>query len=646
MAGACYKKNPDGTPGELINPGGWGAAPGPEPEVAYEDDAGNKYGFNNQIIQKWTPDPDPMTWGETALAGATLPAKFTTALVGAASPYGEGGWQVPPLIQEPISAFKRLTDTPAGTIANPQNPENQQDMVTGLLSLYGGNALNPMAKVPKGALASGAMKEAAGLPMDQASRMARAKELGFDTDRILYHGTGRNFDAFDVGADKVTGGGLNDQGVFLTPDPKAASRYAETFGGDNPQVIPTYTRAQKPLSMSPAEFERLQGIAGALRKGEPIDEVKGIFLEGTLNDLGIPWDATSNVHPIDAIKAAGFDAIEKRAGRGGAEPEFMVFDPAKIRGVNAAFDPARAGENGLLLSDTGKPSLMGSAVAGAFADGAQSRILPPGDYIPLSLWDGVKMANQTRAGMRTTPTPFHKDYLLPDRPIDDADRQFGKMTNTIAVEYPNNEMQAFADPYEAAVAQQAWRDKIKRTGELLSDTGKPSLAGSVIAGAFADNAATPAPIRAYHGGPGSNPYMDGAGAIERFVPGRDGAVWSTDNPALAGDYTAARYPDRQAIYPLDVSFSNPYVVDRAAGYVDQRQVFQAAKDGGHDGIIFKNADDSVTGMPYRGETTQYAALQPNTVRSATTGEILFSDTGKPSLMGSATAGAFEEDWQD
>lgn len=34
---------------------------------------------------------------------------------------------------------------------------------------------------------------------------------------------------------------------------------------------------------------------------------------------------------------------------------------------------------------------------------------------------------------------------------------------------------------------------------------------------------------------------------------------------------------------------------------------------------------------------QIVPLKPNTVRSATTGEVLFSDTGKPSPLGAATA---------
>ncbi len=172
---------------------------------------------------------------------------------------------------------------------------------------------------------------------------------------------------------------------------------------------------------------------------------------------------------------------------------------------------------------------------------------------------------------------------------------------------------------------------------LMSDTGRPNPVGAAVAG-------KPETIRAYHGGPGSNPYMDnGAGYIDKFRPGENGAVFSTDNPTLAGDYAAARYPDRQAVYPLDINFKNPYVVDRSAGFRTHKDIFDAARAGGHDGVIFKNSEDSVTGFPNRGLTTQYAAIEPGTITSPYTKELLFSDTGKPSLLGAALAG-YDPNW--
>lgn len=65
-----------------------------------------------------------------------------------------GGWAMPAMVTEPINALSRLgqnsfTEDGRLGIPNPQNPENQQDMVTSLFSVYGGNALNPAAALPK-----------------------------------------------------------------------------------------------------------------------------------------------------------------------------------------------------------------------------------------------------------------------------------------------------------------------------------------------------------------------------------------------------------------------------------------------------------------------------------------------------------------
>ena len=59
-----------------------------------------------------------------------------------------------------------------------------------------------------GGLLNAAAKE---LPMDEASRMARAREMGFDTERVVYHGTSSDgFNAFDDA--KI--GSANDAGFY------------------------------------------------------------------------------------------------------------------------------------------------------------------------------------------------------------------------------------------------------------------------------------------------------------------------------------------------------------------------------------------------------------------------------------------------
>jgi hypothetical protein len=229
--------------------------------------------------------------------------------------------------------------------------------------LNAANFIGPGPKLPGRAMAPSG-KGGGELPMDLASRMARAQQMGFDTNTRYYHGTGRHFDEFKPNADKVTGGGLNDRGVFLSPEPSTGSRYARDFGGDSPSVLPLYTRVEKPLSLDAKTFEKVQKIADKARRGEPLGEIESIFLQDDLAKFGIDWDGAS--HPVDAIQRAGFDAIDKGKGRFGlAEAERMVFDPAKIRSVNADFDPVKRGSANLMASHLA-PVLGAGAALGAF----------------------------------------------------------------------------------------------------------------------------------------------------------------------------------------------------------------------------------------------------------------------------------------
>ena len=62
---------------------------------------------------------------------------------------------MPGMIQEPINALMRLAENsrlPDGRLGNPQIPDNAQNRMialTGLLSMYGGNAMNPAAVIPE-----------------------------------------------------------------------------------------------------------------------------------------------------------------------------------------------------------------------------------------------------------------------------------------------------------------------------------------------------------------------------------------------------------------------------------------------------------------------------------------------------------------
>jgi hypothetical protein len=66
------------------------------------------------------------------------------------------------------------------------------------------------------------------LPMDEASRMARAREMGFDVNKIRYTGSEADFNAVnpDMGA-----GERYRTGLFTSTNPDVADSYASTQGG-------------------------------------------------------------------------------------------------------------------------------------------------------------------------------------------------------------------------------------------------------------------------------------------------------------------------------------------------------------------------------------------------------------------------------
>lgn len=144
-----------------------------------------------------------------------------------------------------------------------------------------------------------------------------------------YHGSPHQFDKFDMSAPKTTGGGFNKYGVSLSTDKNVANRYAKDFSDGNGYLYDVdLPDSAKKLSMSAVDFEKLQGLVNKLDSGKTLSELDDVSLEMIASKYGFKYVE----HPIDAIKNAGFDVIEKDAGRYGmAEKELLVFDPATLK---------------------------------------------------------------------------------------------------------------------------------------------------------------------------------------------------------------------------------------------------------------------------------------------------------------------------
>lgn len=170
------------------------------------------------------------------------------------------------------------------------------------------------------------------LPMDEASRMQRATEAGFNPNETLYHG----------GASDITEVQSGNRGFWLSPDPSIADIYAgnaeKRWPGQNnasPNVTPVMVRG-----------ERL--IVSDMKDGN-----SGWYSDNLASALGIdagPPAGRAKRLREEAIKQ-GYSAIEIR-DMSDLGPErqtqVVVLDPSAVRSKFAAFDPSKKDSANLL----------------------------------------------------------------------------------------------------------------------------------------------------------------------------------------------------------------------------------------------------------------------------------------------------------
>ena len=162
------------------------------------------------------------------------------------------------------------------------------------------------------------------LAMDYSSRMARAKDQGFDTDTPVYHGTASDFDAFDP--DRAIGS------QFWSTTDRAAIESGDVGAQGKGVVKEMYQRINNPAGWN--EYDKFG---------------------------------------IDELIGQGYDGLKLPDTDG--QSTMVAFNPNQYRSVNAAFDPAKKDSSNLLASVTGAGLLGGSMLASEDADaGILSRI--------------------------------------------------------------------------------------------------------------------------------------------------------------------------------------------------------------------------------------------------------------------------------
>ena len=220
--------------------------------------------------------------------------------------------------------------------------------------LGGGMALAALGAVPGGkALA----RKGEALAMDEASRMARAAEQGFDTSRPLYVSSLEAIEQFEPHGS--FGGHKGLSGISLTDNPQMANRYLERYGDFRYDGKPFEKQVMK-VYIRPGQTSEFSGpVRGGPQTGAPLPD-------------NYKWPAA-----LDGIDTAIFpDAVNKRGGvkhvEHGAKAsisgnEYILRDPSRIRLATAAFDPAKRGSANL-LAGLGLGGLGYGMVSGSSTD--------------------------------------------------------------------------------------------------------------------------------------------------------------------------------------------------------------------------------------------------------------------------------------
>lgn len=209
-----------------------------------------------------------------------------------------------------------------------------------------GNIMGPVKGVGIAAKSGTGGKVAAdvahALPMDEASRMARAAEMGFDTGRTVYHGTDASFSEF-----RPSDRGAFGPGVYFSELPSVAGAY----GG---KVDPYFTRGKLFDAMPGWESRVNAEKASALIDAMPEHHWKSAA-QAKLADRGSLTGEDLWQYMMAGAGKEKAQRILQDNGYSGVRgladgQETVVFDPRNIRSVSAAFDPSKADSADLLAS--------------------------------------------------------------------------------------------------------------------------------------------------------------------------------------------------------------------------------------------------------------------------------------------------------
>ena len=167
------------------------------------------------------------------------------------------------------------------------------------------------------------------LPMDDASRLARAEQAGFHMDMPLYKGGNAAVTGFDPKF-RATGSGsaAAKEGVAVALDPETANEFARLSAGQagNAQIYPLRHRAKRPAVL------------------QLVGDETDLEIAATLKDA---WDRV-----FDAVLMKNYSTPSGAGGRN----ILFVKNENQLRSPWAAFDPSDASSTDLLSANASAPS--------------------------------------------------------------------------------------------------------------------------------------------------------------------------------------------------------------------------------------------------------------------------------------------------
>jgi hypothetical protein len=238
--------------------------------------------------------------------------------------------------------------------------------------------------------------EAQRLPMDTASRMKRAEEMGFNRD--VYHASMQDISEFDPAM------GYGDGLISTTPDTEFANnwlglgKHQQRIGAEAEAELADAMAKERALKKEIFDYENLNKLKGdefsraydaaeerfkrlrgpirakdihrtvyplktsvqnPFNPDKHFDELDDFFTKNNTSESDKDlfrtgnWLMYENTAMKKYLEGKGFDAMELRESTGGPITTLSVFDPSNLRSRFAKFDPAKKDLPGLGMRDGG-----------------------------------------------------------------------------------------------------------------------------------------------------------------------------------------------------------------------------------------------------------------------------------------------------